>query len=165
MTGRVTFEDGRTRFNEVASRPAFISRSEAISLGTQAVAGMSDEAEDWLSNDVESLRGLIAGLAASAGAPELDPVYRTICSIRDIAGHFGRANLSMVADGCCELVSRMIRADSSHKGALQTYMSAFDLLLGQDGSDLSVAEMDRLALALQELLKLYPDPDATVAGE
>lgn len=161
MKGKVMVEDGRTRFNTMASRPAFISRSEAVSRGTEAVASMSDEAEDWLANDMQTLRGLIGGIVASSGAKELDPVYRTVCSVRDIAGHFGRSNLSMVADGCCELVSRMVRANSCHRGALQTYLSAFEMLLGEDGRDLSVPEINRLAGALADLLKLYPDPDAT----
>ncbi|WP_417514806.1 hypothetical protein [Minwuia sp.] len=162
MTSNVRIENVKTRFTEMATKPAHVKRSEALMKANSAMVGLKDEAGEWIDKDIARLSELVGGWkAAGLTDPDTsDQAYRTVCSIRDTSGHFGQNSLCLVADSFCELIFRMTEAKAFHAEALQTHLNALKLVHRSDMDTLPEAAVAQLAANLKSLTEIFPDPDA-----
>lgn len=158
MSDQIRIEDGTTRFNKEGSRPAHITRAEALMEANKAMVELRVEADKWLAGDMEKLSGMVAGMQqGNLQHPKaLDSMYRTVCSIRDTSGQFGNNGLCVLADGFCELISRMSRAGRCHVEALNTHLNALRLVYRTGEMGLSEKALAELAKNLRSLIEMYP---------
>jgi hypothetical protein len=158
MPGNVTFEDGRTRFNDEGSRPSHITRSEALMEANKVMVSLKIEADKWLAGDMQKLSDLVAGAEQGPlkDSKALDPMYRTVCSIRDTSGQFGNNGMCMLADGFCELINRMSQAGRCHVEALRTHLNALKLVHRTGETGLSEKGLTELTTSLRSLIEMYP---------
>jgi hypothetical protein len=166
MSSEVRIENGRTRYNDQGSRPAHITRSEALMKANEAMVSLKGEADEWLSADMTKLAGQVAGM--EQGPLEhpkvLDPMYRTVCSIRDTSGHFGNNGLCVLADGFCELITRMTESGRCHVDALNTHLSALKLVYRTGENGLPENSIAELTANLKSLIDMYPPEGVAKAG-
>lgn len=167
MSGNVRIESGRTRYNDEGSRPAHINRSEALMKANKAMVSLKGEAEEWLAADMKKLADLVA--RAQQGELEhpkaLDPIYKTVCSVRDTSGHFGNNSLCVLADGFCELITRMTEAGRCHVDALNTHLDALKLVHRTGEGRLSGKALSELTTSLRSLIEMYPPQGRAIAKE
>lgn len=158
MSSEVRIENGRTRYNDQGARPAHLSRSEALMKANKAMVGLKDEADDWLAGDMKKLAEQVSGAEQGplADPKALDPMYRTVCSIRDTSGHFGNNSLCVLADGFCELITRMTQAGRCHVDALNTHLNALKLVHRTGDAGLPDNALSELTTSLRSLIDMYP---------
>lgn len=158
MSSNVRIENGRTRYNDQGSRPAHMSRSEALMKANKAMVGLKKEADEWLAGDMEKLIGQVASMVQGPmeDPKALDPMYRTVCSIRDTSGHFGNNSLCVIADGFCELINRMSESGRCRVDALNTHLNALKLVYRTGEASLPENAIAELAASLKSLIDMYP---------
>ncbi len=158
MPGNVTFEDGRTRFNDEGSRPSHITRSEALMEANKVMVSLKIEADKWLAGDMQKLSDLVAGaeqgpLKDSQGAgPDVShsmfhPRYqRTVWKQRDV--HAGR---------------RVLRADQPYvpSGKMSCRSSPYTSQCAEtgspDGRNRTLRKgLTELTTSLRSLIEMYP---------
>ena len=127
----------------------------------KAMVALKDEADDWLANDMKKLAGQVAATEQGplSDPKALDPMYRTVCSIRDTSGHFGNNSLCVLADGFCELITRMTQAGRCHVEALNTHLNALKLVHRTGDAGLPDNALQELTTSLRTLIEMYP-PEA-----
>jgi hypothetical protein len=149
-----------TRFSQLARQKPRIGRAEALRRGASAVENLREDFEAWLADDLASLADLMRQVHEQGGfaGERYRAVYARAQSIRDLAGTFGRQDLTDVADNFCELIFRMGEARAYEPGPLTIHFDALRMVCHSPGmvaEDLAV-----LLDSLRQLVNRFPDPDA-----